>query len=95
MSDFNSQYRPGREEEDLAVAGIKKHLEEAKRSRAMTESANACAPSRLIARDYITDKIGRLRRRADYLQAISDAMPKELTREQDAALYELISEVRV
>lgn len=49
---------------------------------------------RLSARAMIEDKIHRLRAQADGLEALSKALPLELTREADEALWQLLCNVR-
>lgn len=50
---------------------------------------NSCG--RQSGRDVVQRIIADLRKRADQLQLISDSLPKELTKEQDEALWHISS----
>lgn len=49
-----------------------------------------CIAARQSARGVLSDRVQRLRREADQLEALSRALPEELPRGADEALWELL-----
>lgn len=58
------------------------------------ESKNRDCCGRQSAPAVIEDQIRRLRKQADNLETILNALPRQLTREQDEALWQVFISIR-